>query len=149
MKAWNESIGAFVSTYGGSELDASLLQMAALRFFPPDAPQLRRTIDAIRSGLTRDGWLFRYRVDDGFGTPDVSFIICSFWLVEALGETRRRDEARALMASLLEAQSPLGLLAEDYDSRSKRLWGNFPQAYSHVGLIHAAFAASPSWAEIL
>jgi len=148
-ESWNENVGAFAATYGGSELDASLLQMATLRFFPPDSPHIRRTIDAIRDGLSRDGWLFRYRTDDGFGTPDVAFIICSFWLVEALGETRRLDESRALMDRLLKTLSPLGLLAEDFDTRTHRLWGNFPQAYSHVGLIHAAFAASPPWSEVL
>ncbi len=148
-QAWSERLHAFASTYGGHDLDASLLQMATLRLLPPDAPQLHRTIDAIRNGLSRDGWLLRYRADDGFGAPEVAFVICSFWLVQALVQVGRADEARALMKGMDASLSPLGLLSEDYDPKGRRMWGNFPQAYSHVGLIHAAFAASPPWSEVL
>jgi GH15 family glucan-1,4-alpha-glucosidase len=147
--AWNPDLGAFVGTHGGRDLDASLLQMATLRLLPADDPRLSGTIEAIRKGLTKDGWLFRYRLDDGFGTPTVAFIICTFWLVEALAATGRGDEARAVMDHSHAALSPLGLLSEDYETSSLRMWGNFPQAYSHAGLIHAAFASSPRWAEIL
>jgi GH15 family glucan-1,4-alpha-glucosidase len=147
--AWNPELGSFVGTYGGRDLDASLLQMATLRLLPAGEPRLRGTIDAIRKNLSRDGWLFRYRLDDGFGTPTVAFIICTFWLVEALAATGRADEARAVMDHSHAALSPLGLLSEDYETSSLRMWGNFPQAYSHAGLIHAAFASSPRWAEIL
>ena len=148
-EAWSEQLGAFSSAHGGHDLDASLLQMATLRFLPEDAPQLRQTIDAIRDGLSRDGWLFRYRADDGFGEPEVAFVICSFWLVEALARTGRVVEARSVMSGMGKALSPLGLLSEDFDTKSRRMWGNFPQAYSHVGLIHAAFAASPPWSDVL
>ncbi len=147
--AWNPDLGAFVGTYGGRDLDASLLQMATLRLLPADDPRLRDTIDAISKGLSRDGWLFRYRLDDGFGQPTVAFIICTFWLVEALAATGRAAEAKTVMDHVHSALSPLGLLSEDYETSSLRMWGNFPQAYSHAGLIHAAFAASPRWAEIL
>jgi GH15 family glucan-1,4-alpha-glucosidase len=148
-EAWSDQLNAFASSHGGHDLDASLLQMATLRLLPRDAPQIRRTIDAIRDGLSTDGWLFRYRADDGFGRPEVAFVICSFWLVEALARTGRIDEAREVMSRIGEALSPLGLISEDYDVKERRMWGNFPQAYSHVGLIHAAFAASPSWSEVL
>ncbi len=148
-EAWSDRLGAFASSHGGHDLDASLLQMAPLRLLPPDAPQIQRTIDAIRDGLTSNGWLFRYRADDGFGRPEVAFVICSFWLVEALARSGRLEEARSVMSRISNAVSPLGLLAEDYDVKEKRMWGNFPQAYSHVGMIHAAFAASPSWSEVL
>jgi GH15 family glucan-1,4-alpha-glucosidase len=147
--AWNPELGAFVGTYAGRDLDASLLQMATLRLLPADDPRLRGTIDAIWKGLSKDGWLFRYRLDDGFGAPTVAFIICTFWLVEALAATGRADEAKTVMAHIHSALSPLGLLSEDYETSTLRMWGNFPQAYSHAGLIHAAFAASPRWAEIL
>jgi GH15 family glucan-1,4-alpha-glucosidase len=148
-EAWSETLGAFASTHGGHDLDASLLQMSTLRFLPADSPRLQRTIEAIERGLSRDGWLLRYRGDDGFGAPEVAFVICSFWLVEALALAGRLDDARAHMARIIGALSPLGLLAEDYDPAAKRMWGNFPQAYSHVGMINAAFAASPAWSEVL
>jgi GH15 family glucan-1,4-alpha-glucosidase len=146
-RAWNAELRSFTGTYHGKNLDASLLQMATLRFLPRSDPRLHATLDAIRQGLTSDGWLFRYRIDDGFGEPAVAFTICTFWLVEALATTGRTEEARLLMERVQEMLSPLGLLSEDYEPRTRRMWGNFPQAYSHVGLIHAAFAASPSWAE--
>ena len=148
-EAWSDRLGAFASSHGGHDLDASLLQMAPLRLLPPDSPHLHRTIDAIRDGLSLDGWLFRYRADDGLGRTEVAFVICSFWLVEALVRTGRNQEATAVMSRICAALSPLGLIAEDYDVRTGRMWGNFPQAYSHVGMIHAAFAASPSWSEVL
>ncbi|HEY8206802.1 MAG TPA: glycoside hydrolase family 15 protein [Myxococcaceae bacterium] len=148
-RAWNADLGSFVAAYGGKDLDASLLQMATLHLFPGDDPRLRATVDAVWKNLTRDGWLFRYRLDDGFGTPKVAFTICTFWLVEALAATGRQEEARAVMKHVHAALSPLGLISEDYGTADLRMWGNFPQAYSHVGLIHAAFAASPRWADIL
>jgi GH15 family glucan-1,4-alpha-glucosidase len=148
-RAWNPELGGFVGTYGGHDLDASLLQIASLRLLPSGDTRVRATVDAIRQGLSRDGWLFRYRLDDGFGRPAVAFTICTFWLVEALAATGRPDEARAVMDNVRPALSPLGLLSEDYETTSFRMWGNFPQAYSHVGLIHAAFAASPRWADVL
>lgn len=148
-QAWNPRVSGFVSTHGGEHLDAALLQMGPLRFLPSHDPRLQQTIESIRSHLGHDGWLRRYGMDDGFGRPNVAFVLCTFWLVEALAYTGRRDEARTVMDLALKAASPLGLLGEDYDPTTQRLWGNFPQAYSHVGLIHAAFAASPGWSELL
>ena len=148
-EAWSGKLDAFASSHGGHDLDASLLQMATLRLLGPGSPRIHRTIDAIQDGLSRDGWLFRYRADDGFGAPQVAFVICSFWLVEALARVGRIDEARRHMERITAALSPLGLVAEDYDTGAGRMWGNFPQAYSHVGLIHAAFAASPPWSDVL
>jgi GH15 family glucan-1,4-alpha-glucosidase len=79
----------------------------------------------------------------------VAFIICTFWLAEALAATGRPEEARAVMGRLRPVLSPLGLLSEDYETSTLRMLGNFPQAYSHVGFIHAAFAAPPRWRDIL
>lgn len=149
VNAWSPGAESFVSSYGGKDLDAALLQMASLRFLAPNDARLAQTITAIRRDLSRGDWLLRYRTDDGFGTPSTAFLLCAFWLVEALATTRRAEEARALLDKALSAASPLGLLSEDYSVQDRRLWGNFPQAYSHVGLIHAAFAASPRWAEVL
>ncbi len=148
-RAWNPDIGSLVSTYDGRDLDASLLQAATLRLLAADDPKLHGTIDAIIKGLSRDGWLLRYRTDDGFGVPSVAFTICTFWMIEALATAGRLTEARAAMAHVHAALSPLGLISEDYETSTLRMWGNFPQAYSHVGLIHAAFAASPHWADVL
>jgi GH15 family glucan-1,4-alpha-glucosidase len=147
-RAWSPGLGAFASTFGGDALDAALLQMAPLRFLPPGHPRLAATVEAIATGLGRHGWIDRYRIDDGFGHPQVAFVLCTFWLVQALSRLGLRDRAAALLDQAVKACSPLGLLSEDYDPAGA-LRGNFPQAYSHVGLIHAAFDASPGWEEIL
>jgi GH15 family glucan-1,4-alpha-glucosidase len=148
-QSWNPTKKSFVGHYGGEDLDASLLQMVRLRFLPPGDPGLSSTIDAIHRDLSRDGWLQRYSLNDGFGKPSVAFVICTFWLIEALAAAGRREEARAIFNRIHGALSPLGLLSEDYEPAPPRMWGNFPQTYSHVGLIHAAFAASPPWTEVL
>ncbi len=148
-RAWSPTRGSYVGTYGGNELDASLLQMAPLRLFPADDPRLGGTIDAIRTGLMQNGWLMRYRDDDGLGLPASAFLLCTFWLIEALAIVGRPSEARDLMQAARAMESPLGLISEDYDTMARRLTGNFPQAYSHVGLIRAAFAASPRWRDVL
>jgi GH15 family glucan-1,4-alpha-glucosidase len=105
-------------------------------------------VDAVRSDLEDRGWLKRYRTNDGFGVPAVAFMLCTFWQVEALARLGRLTEARALMDRVCQVKTPLGLLSEDLDPATNTMWGNFPQAYSHVGLIHAAFAASPRWSEL-
>jgi GH15 family glucan-1,4-alpha-glucosidase len=110
---------------------------------------MQSTIAAIRRELERGGWLHRYANDDGFGKPTVAFVICTFWLVEALARIGRRAEGAELLERALGALSPTGLLSEDWDPSTRTLWGNHPQAYSHVGLIHAAFAAAPPWSEVL
>jgi len=148
-QSWNVRRGSFVGHYGGEDLDASLLQMARLRFLPAGDLKLVSTINSIHKDLARNGWLQRYSLNDGFGEPSVAFVICTFWLVEALAAGGRHEEARALFDRIHGALSPLGLLSEDYDTRNPRMWGNFPQTYSHVGLIHAAFAASPRWTDVL
>ena len=148
-KAWCPQIDSFVATYEGRDLDASLLQMAYLRFLPLGDSRIASSIKAIRKGLANGDWLFRYQLDDGFGRPQVAFIICTFWLIEALADSGQTEEAKAVMDRVHSVFSGLGLLSEDYETSNMRMWGNFPQAYSHVGLIHAAFAASPPWADVL
>jgi GH15 family glucan-1,4-alpha-glucosidase len=148
-RAWSTELDAFASVHGGTDLDASMLQMAPLRFLAPNDRRLHATVDGISRGLARDGWLFRYSASDDFGAPSVAFILCTFWLVEALARLGRGEEARHVFEQARRALSPLGLLSEDYATSDLRMWGNFPQAYSHVGLIHAAFAASPRWADFL
>jgi GH15 family glucan-1,4-alpha-glucosidase len=133
--------------FGGTEVDAALLQAVTLRLLPPGDVRMHATVDAVRADLDHHGWLKRYRTDDGFGVPSVAFMLCTFWLIEALATLGRVEEARALMDRVKTVHAPLGLLAEDLDPTTGVMWGNFPQAYSHVGLIHAAFAAAPRWSE--
>jgi GH15 family glucan-1,4-alpha-glucosidase len=139
---------SLVADMEGKEMDASLLQAISLRFLPASDPRSHATIAAVREDLDCGGWLRRYRIDDGFGEPKVAFTLCTFWLVEALATIGRAEEGRALLDRVKEMDSPLGLLSEDLDPSTKTMWGNYPQAYSHAGFIHAAFAAAPSWAEI-
>ena len=141
---------SFVGHYGGDDLDASLLQMVRLRFLPAGDPMSISTIEAIHKDLSMGGWLQRYSLNDGFGKPSVAFVICTFWLIEALAAAGRREEARAHVRS--RSTSPFA--AWDFWRRTTiptepRMWGNFPQTYSHVGLINAAFAASPQWTDVL
>lgn len=139
--------GCLVADYGGKEVDAALLQAITLRLLPAEDPRTIATVAAIRADLEHQGWLKRYRTNDGFGVPVVAFSLCTFWLIEALAMMGRSEEARALMDQVRQVKSPLGLLSEDLEPSSGVMWGNFPQAYSHVGFIHAAFASSPRWSE--
>jgi GH15 family glucan-1,4-alpha-glucosidase len=148
-RGWNVETGSLVSTYDGNGLDAALLQAIPLRLFDKGDPRAELTIRAVQKGLQRNGLLLRYAHDDGFGPPHSAFLICTFWLVEALAHVGRASEATTVMTEALKLLSPLGLLSEDFASESRQLLGNFPQAYSHVGLINAAFAASPAWSEVL
>ncbi len=147
-RAYSVGRQAFVGRYDADDLDASLLQMAPLGLFAPDDLRLRDTVDRISQQLSTGGWLMRYRRDDGFGQPAVAFMLCTFWLIEALAVLGRVGEARDLLDSVAQTLGPLGLMAEDYEPSSGRMSGNFPQAYSHVGLIRAAFAVAPQWREI-
>ncbi|HNN91817.1 MAG TPA: glycoside hydrolase family 15 protein [Pseudomonadota bacterium] len=150
-RGYRAKLGSLVASYSGKHLDASLLQAITLRLLPASDPRMLSSVQTIQKSLAlaESVWLRRYNSDDGFGVPSNAFVICTFWLIEALARVGRIDEARATLGQVLRASSPLGLLSEDLDVATGRLWGNFPQAYSHVGLIHAAFAASPCWAELL
>ena len=148
-KAWNDSLGSFSGTYNGNSLDASLLQMPILRFLDRNDSRLINTIQSIKNLLSRNGLLHRYNLNDGFGHPEVAFTICTFWLIEALAVMGQKQEAFELMKEVVARMTPLGLLSEDFDTSTNKMWGNFPQTYSHVGLIHAAFASSARWSEVL
>jgi GH15 family glucan-1,4-alpha-glucosidase len=131
----------FVQHYGGRGLDASLLLLGCVGFLAPDDPRFRGTVAAVERELVEDGLVRRYRVeqtDDGVAGDEACFLVCSFWLVDALVLLRRHDDAHRLFERLLTVRNDLGLLAEEYDPRSRRQLGNFPQAFSHVGLITSA-----------
>ena len=146
-RAWNDKRQSFVATFDGADLDGSLLLLPELGFVKPNDPRFLSTLAAVEKDLRVGDHLFRYRRPDDFGPPEVSFVICSFWLVEALAATGRRDEARGIFERLLSHRSSLGLLSEGIDPTTRELWGNFPQTYSHVGLIRAALRLSRPWEE--
>jgi GH15 family glucan-1,4-alpha-glucosidase len=133
---------SFVQHYGGDALDASLLLMPIVGFLPADDPRVQGTIRAIETELVPDGFVRRYstdEVDDGVGGPEGAFLACSFWLADAYAVSGRTDDAAALFERLLETRNDLGLLAEEYDPAARRLLGNFPQGFSHIGLVNTAF----------
>ena len=148
-RAWNPERGSFTSSYDGADLDAAMLHVVTLRLLAPDDPRAASTVDTLRATLEDSGWMYRYRAEDDFGTPAIPFVICTFWLVEALARIGRVEESRDLLTRVQARLPALGLMSEDYDPAEGRFWGNFPQAYSHVGMIRAAFAASPAWHEVL
>jgi GH15 family glucan-1,4-alpha-glucosidase len=132
---------AFTQAYNSPALDASLLLMPALGFLPATDPRVLGTIEAIERNLLRDGFVLRYRPEhtgDGLPGDEGVFLACSFWLADAYAYSGRRREAEALFERLLSLRNDLGLLSEEYEPRSRRLVGNFPQAFSHLALIHSA-----------
>jgi GH15 family glucan-1,4-alpha-glucosidase len=146
-EGFNVELNAFTQSYGSDELDASTLLMPILGFLPPDDPRVVGTVDAVMRNLTRDGFVERYRAKeqndvDGLPGGEGVFLPCSFWLVDALLLMERDDEARELFERLLGVSNDLGLLAEEYDPGEKRLLGNYPQAFTHVGLVNSAFNLS-------
>ncbi|MGM7671158.1 glycoside hydrolase family 15 protein [Microbacterium sp. A93] len=143
-RGFNESRDSFTQTYGGSEVDASLLQLPHTGFLPADDPRMLGTVAAIERDLMgARGLVHRYRTTselDGLQGHEYAFLICSFWLVEQYASSGRLNEAEETMALLCACATDLGLLAEEYDAGSGRLAGNFPQAFSHLALIRAADA---------
>jgi GH15 family glucan-1,4-alpha-glucosidase len=138
---FDPELGSFVQAYGGKELDASLLLLAEVGFIDADDPRFRGTVAAIEKRLLVDGFVQRYDThvtDDGLPPGEGAFLACSFWLADAYVQLGRRDDAEALFTRLLALRNDVGLLAEEYDVVNKRLVGNFPQAFSHVGLINTA-----------
>lgn len=132
---------SFVQYYGGDHLDASALLMPQLGFLPPDDPRITGTVAAIERELVTGPLVRRYSTDtgvDGVAGDEGAFLACSFWLVDAYVLSGRLDDARALFDRLLALRNDVGLLAEEYDPHAKRQLGNFPQAFSHIGLINSA-----------
>ncbi len=132
---------SFVQTYGSKELDASLLLLPAIGFLPPEDPRIIGTVEAIERGLMSDGLVRRYdtaKSDDGLPVGEGMFLACSFWLVDAYVMLGRHDDAVRLFEHLLSLRNDLGLLSEEYEPRSGRLIGNFPQAFSHLALVNSA-----------
>jgi GH15 family glucan-1,4-alpha-glucosidase len=142
---FNADLGSFVQYYNSDRLDASLLLIPLVGFLPADDQRVVGTVEAIRRDLTRDGFVERYRADadnvevDGLPPGEGVFLPCSFWLAAVLAQQGRRDEAVELYERLLALRNDLGLISEEYDPERGRLVGNFPQAFTHIGIVETAF----------
>ena len=148
QRAWYPEDRRFAATFGGNELDASLLQLLDMRFLEPNDPRFLATFNAVEKGLRRGEHMLRYAAEDDFGLPETAFNFCTFWLIEALHLVGRTEEARDLYGKMLERLTPAGLLSEDTDFESGELWGNYPQTYSLVGLINCAGLLSRPWSSV-
>ena len=146
-RGWNPLRGHFTDTWDGQHLDASLLLLADIGFIDAMDPRYVATVHAIGRDLKHGDALFRYIAPDDFGTPETSFTICTFWYIDALAAIGHMDEAREMFENVLAQRNHVGLLSEDLAFSDGEQWGNFPQTYSHVGLITAAMRLSRNWQE--
>jgi GH15 family glucan-1,4-alpha-glucosidase len=141
-RGFDKELGSFVQSYGSKQLDASLLLLPSVGFLAPDDPRIRGTVKAIEQRLLVDGFVRRYdseETNDGLPPGEGVFLACSFWLVDAYILQDRWDDAHRLFERLVALRNDLGLLSEEYEPRSDRLVGNFPQAFTHVALVNSAF----------
>ncbi len=140
-QGWSDAAGAFTQAFGRDELDASVLMMPIVGFLPATDPQMRATIEAIADRLTDDrGFVYRYLNEDGLPGGEGTFGICTFWLAECLALAGEVERARVLFDRMASCANDVGLLAEEVDPATGELLGNFPQAFTHIGLVHAALA---------
>ena len=147
-KGFNKRLNTFVQSYGSTNLDASCLRIGLVGFLPPDDPRVIGTVEAIEKRLMKDGLVERYdtkKTKDGLSGSEGTFLACSFWFVTSLWLIGRRADAKAMFERLLALRNDVGLLSEEYDPVAKRMVGNFPQALSHIALLHSAFALSGLW----
>jgi GH15 family glucan-1,4-alpha-glucosidase len=144
-RAWNPKRGAFTAAFGSDDLDASVLLLADLGVVEVDDPRFSSTVAAMERELVREKHVMRYASADDFGMPVTAFLICRFWLIDALWSLGRRDAARDLFADAMQHRNRYGLLSEDVDPQTGALWGNFPQTYSMAGFILSAMRLSRSW----
>jgi GH15 family glucan-1,4-alpha-glucosidase len=136
--AWNDEVQAFTQAYDSKDLDSAVLLMNNYGFIEDRDPKFIKTVEAIGRELTNDDLLYRYKTKDDFGLPESSFTICTFWYIDSLNKIGRTEEALEKFKKLLSYSNHLGLFSEDIDFKTKRLLGNFPQAYSHLALIETA-----------
>ncbi len=143
--AWNEKRGAFTAAFGSDDLDASVLLLPELGAIEASDPRFVSTVGAIERELKRDFNVMRYTAADDFGLPETAFLICRFWLIDALWAIGRRQDARDMFVDALKLRNSYGLMSEDVHPGTKELWGNFPQTYSMAGIILSAIRVSQSW----
>lgn len=137
-RGFNQRLNSFVQSFDSDVLDATSLLIPVMGFLPPDDPRVQGTIDATLNHLTDNALVYRYVGDDGLPGQEGTFVLCTFWLVDALVLAGQLDKAEELLLGILEHASPLGLLAEEIDPTSGNLLGNYPQAFSHIGLMNSA-----------
>jgi len=143
--SWNAQRQAFVESFGGRDLDASVLLMAEVGFIDPKDSRFVRTVEALENSLCDGPFMRRYEAADDFGVPETSFNVCSFWRIDALARIGRTEQAREIFEALLACRNHVGLLSEDIAPSTGELWGNFPQTYSMVGIINGAVRLSRPW----
>ncbi|HTH77963.1 MAG TPA: glycoside hydrolase family 15 protein [Ramlibacter sp.] len=148
-ESWSEERGAFSESFGGRDLDASVLLMGEVNFIEPRDPRFLSTFDALEKHLCDGPYMRRYEAADDFGKPEVSFNVCTFWRIDALARIGRKQEAREIFQVMLDNRNPLGLLSEDTHPVTREMWGNFPQTYSMVGIINAAVRLSERWDTVI
>ena len=139
--AYDANRNTFLQAYGSKSVDAGLLMIPLVGFLPASDPRVHGTVAAIERHLVRDGFVARYMTDesvDGLPPGEGAFLACTFWLADNLAMMHRRDDAVRIFERLLDLRNDLGLLSEEYDVGARRLLGNFPQAFSHVGLVNTA-----------
>lgn len=142
-QGWSERAGAFTQVYGSDDLDASALVIPMVEFLPYDDHRVHSTVEAIVEDLVdSNGLVYRYRTRDGFSGDEGAFLLCTFWLAEALAGMGDVTRARDIFESAVAYSNDLGLLSEEVNPDTGALMGNFPQAFSHVGLVNAAWTIS-------
>jgi len=143
-RGWSDEKQSFTQSYDSDALDASALVLPLVGFIPATDPKMVSTVAALERELLVEGFLLRYRTDDedvdSLPAGEGVFLACSFWLVEVLAVQGRHDDATALFDRLVALRNDVGLLAEEYDPRTGRQLGNFPQAFTHLALVEAAIA---------
>ncbi len=145
QRAWSDDRQAFAESFGGRDLDASVLLMAEVGFIDARDSRFVATVDALEKALCDGPYMRRYEAADDFGKPETAFNICTFWRIDALSRIGRKQQAREIFETMLAARNHLGLLSEDTHPVSGEMWGNFPQTYSMVGIINAAVRLSAPW----
>ncbi|MFO1226394.1 glycoside hydrolase family 15 protein [Roseateles sp.] len=149
QRAWSHERQAFVESFEGTDLDASVLLMGEVGFLSAKDPRFISTVEAMEKTLCDGPFMRRYEARDDFGLPETAFNVCSFWRIDALARIGRHEEAREAFESMLASRNPLGLLSEDLSPATGELWGNFPQTYSMVGIIHGAVRLSAPWETVV
>lgn len=147
--AWSDKRNAFVESFGGEYLDASVLLMGEVGMIDPMDPRFVSTVDQMEKVLGRGPFMMRYEAADDFGLPETAFNVCAFWRLDALARVGRKEEAREIFQALLDSRNHLGLMSEDTDPVTGAAWGNFPQTYSMVGIINGATRLSKRWETIV
>ncbi|MEL6372396.1 MAG: glycoside hydrolase family 15 protein [Pseudomonadota bacterium] len=148
-RSWSDKRQAFVESFEGEAMDASVLLMAEVGLIDPLDPRFVATVERIEEVLADGPHVRRYEAADDFGTPETAFNICAFWRIDALARIGRTDEARDIFNALLQHRSQAGLMSEDTDPRTGEMWGNLPQTYSMVGIINSAMRLSKPWESVI